>query len=61
MKEQNKPSQQLSRLEELTRRPYGGLSPEEKAEYSGLRDERADRSAQAFVDNLNRNVMARHR
>lgn len=61
MKEQSKPLEPLSRLEELVRRPFAGLSPAEKAEMGKLNSERADRSAQAFVDNLNRNVMARNR
>jgi len=57
--EQSKLLAQLSRLETLVRRPFAELSHTQKDELGKLHAERGNRMAQAIVDNLNRNVMAR--
>lgn len=61
MKEQKKQSAPLSRLAELRTRPFAELSQAAKDEYGELNQQRATANAQAIVDNLNRNVMARDR
>lgn len=47
----------LSRLEELVRRPFAELSEAEKKEMGQLNEARADKEAQAIVDNLNRHTL----